>query len=191
LTGKGFFRLSCAVALGLTLNVSDLYAGEHNWTWMKGSDLRDQEAEYGMLLYEQASNDPGARTSFASWTGDDGILYMYGGDASYDENYYGLKGDMWKYDPSSNNWIWIEGSCSYYSYPEFGMIEVADSANTPGGRAPSSWWKDSAGDFWMFGGSGYDASGHYGKQKDMWRYNPDSNTWAWIKGPGVYNQFGI
>ena len=34
----------------------------------------------------------------------------------------------------------------------------------------------------MFGGQGYDSSGHLGTMNDLWQYNSTAGTWTWVSG---------
>jgi len=45
---------------------------------------------------------------------------------------------------------------------------------TPGGRSNSTAWVDKNGQFWLFGGLGYDSTSKTGNGflNDMWRYLP-------------------
>ncbi|MGA2726325.1 MAG: hypothetical protein ABSE96_00840 [Terracidiphilus sp.] len=58
---------------------------------------------------------------------------------------------------------------------------------------------DANGNFWLFGGGGYDAAGNVGSLSDLWEFNPSANQWAWMSGsntasaygePGVYGTLG-
>ncbi|MGA9672280.1 MAG: chitobiase/beta-hexosaminidase C-terminal domain-containing protein, partial [Terracidiphilus sp.] len=78
--------------------------------------------------------------------------------------------------------------------------------NTPGGRSDASGWIDSSGNFWIFGGQGYDAKGSFGLLNDLWEFIPATNRWTWMGGsstlivmdtqndygrPGVYGALGV
>jgi hypothetical protein len=55
-------------------------------------------------------------------------------------------------------------------------------------------WKDSSGDFWLFGGYGYDQNGTLGDLNDLWEYNLDAGVWTWIGGSSsaaVSGTYGI
>jgi len=51
-----------------------------------------------------------------------------------------------------------------------GTLGTAAAGNLPGARYWTSSWTDSSGDFWLFGGVGYDATGATGYLNDLWRY---------------------
>jgi hypothetical protein len=58
-------------------------------------------------------------------------------------------------------------------------------------------WVDSTGALWLFGGLGYSASGTSGQLNDLWKYDPATTNWTWIKGadftnqPGTYGMRGV
>src|ERR1035441_6276767 len=61
-----------------------------------------------------------------------------------------------------------------------------------------------SGNFWLFGGDGFDANGNWGELNDLWEFEPSTNKWAWMGGsstpgcvandfcgePGVYGTLG-
>jgi N-acetylneuraminic acid mutarotase len=58
----------------------------------------------------------------------------------------------------------------------------AEGASYPGGRDEETTWTDSTGNFWLFGGYGYDAIGNLGYLNDLWVFFPSENQWAWMGG---------
>ncbi len=83
----------------------------------------------------------------------------------------------------SGAWTWMKGSPYVIggvndSLGVYGVKGVADSNNVPNPRSKMIYWKDSQGDFWFFGGTGY-----FGWQNDIWKYNVASNRWTWMHGP--------
>jgi N-acetylneuraminic acid mutarotase len=50
-------------------------------------------------------------------------------------------------------------------------------------------WTDSSGNFWLFGGFGYDSNGSQGTLNDLWKYS--SGEWSWESGSKLVNQLGI
>ena len=61
----------------------------------------------------------------------------------------------------------------------------------PGARYAASTWSDSSGNFWLFGGAGYDSTGGAGNLNDLWRYSASSNEWTWIGGGDADNAAGV
>jgi hypothetical protein len=84
------------------------------------------------------------------------------------------------------------------------------AGNFPGGRSLAVSWTDSSGNFWLFGGTGYDSAGDNGNLNDFWEFDPSLGQWAWMDGnatesgctifplgniycsgqPGVYGKLG-
>ncbi len=93
-------------------------------------------------------------------------------------------------------WTWNAGSNTANATGVYGTQDTAATSNLPGARYSGSSWTDSAGNFWLFGGVGYAASGAAGDLNDLWEYIPASHEWTWIAGgtvpnaPGVYGALG-
>ena len=170
------------------------------WTWMSGIDaLPDcsptstyvcgNPGVYGTLGLPAPGNLPGARISTTTWTDLAGNLWLFGG-LGYDENDdYGELNDLWEFSPLSRQWTWqgggntAVGNCvSPVDSPIcgsagiYGTKGVADVANTPGGRDSAMGWTDGSGNLWLFGGEGFDGSGHYGDLNDLWMMQEASSV---------------
>ena len=109
-----------------------------------------------------------------------------------------------------NQWAWVGGSSTIvpmmYAAGRpgvYGTLGTPALGNIPGGRLGATTWTDSNGNFWFFGGGGYDAIGKNGLANDLWEFNPLTNQWAWMGGsstwsdirgyygvPGVYGTLG-
>src|SRR5690606_13420083 len=50
--------------------------------------------------------------------------------------------------------------------------------NWPGSKSESVTWTDTLGRFYIFGGA-YNGQNSFNQ---VWRFNPDSSTWAWMHG---------
>ena len=81
----------------------------------------------------------------------------------------GLLNDLWNYDPTTLEWVWVSGSDTGYQAGVYGIRGAGDPSNVPGGRNIAVSWiaQDS---FWLFGGYGYDMTGNDGHLNDLWRY---------------------
>ncbi|MCX6272089.1 MAG: gliding motility-associated C-terminal domain-containing protein, partial [Bacteroidetes bacterium] len=84
-------------------------------------------------------------------------------------------------------WTWMQGKDSVKVPPVYGIQNVPSPLNTPGSRMSSPHWKDSDGNFWLFGGYFGLPGGFY---NDLWRFDPQSLQWAWVSGPNVANSPG-
>jgi N-acetylneuraminic acid mutarotase len=162
----------------------------NQWTWLKGSNIMKQFGTYGSQGVPNPSNTPGARYEAVSWTGTDGSLYLFGGFYFFDMANWGYLNDLWKYDIATNQWMWIKGSNGINQAGDYGTQGVPAPANTPGARQYSVPWKGSDGTFYLFGGEGFDSTGNAGLLNDLWRFNPATNQWTWLKGPNMRNQPG-
>ena len=157
-----------------------------NWTWISGSNTVDQSGTYGTLGVAHSDNIPGARNASVSWIDSSNNLWLFGGNG-YDSAGYGDKlNDLWKYD--GTNWTWMSGSNVIDQSGNYGTKGTPAGTNVPGARWYSLSWTDSSGDFWLFGGQGYDSTGTYGELNDLWRF--DGTDWTWIAGTNAADQNG-
>src|ERR1019366_10330806 len=92
---------------------------------------------------------------------------------------------------SFGQWTWDAGSSSANTSGVYGIQDTAAASNLPGARYGSSSWTDSSGNFWLFGGVGYDSTGTAGYLNDLWRYSPSSAQWTWVSGADASNASGI
>ncbi len=87
-----------------------------------------------------------------------------------------------------NTWAWVSGVNGVNQAGSYGVQGVASSSKQPGARTGSVSWQDASGNFWLFGGKGYDNGGAFGKLNDLWRW--DGTNWTWISGSKIINQPG-
>jgi len=172
------------------------------WTWIGGSSTPNQPGVYGTKGAASPSNIPGAREAATSWTDGSGNLWLFGGIA-YDSlgGYAADINDLWKLNPSDGAWAWVSGSnVNALTSPApgvYGTQGLPSTTNVPGARDSAAGWADRSGNLWLFGGYGYDSTGTFGALNDLWRFNPGTNTWAWISGSdavfasGVYGIQGV
>ena len=184
----------------------------NEWTRMSGEITIDNPGIYGTLGTPSAANLPGARLGSASWTDANGNLWLFGGFGYDSALNVGYLNDLWEFDPATNAWAWMGGSsllqatCYGGAVAEcghpgiYGALRQPGSQNVPGGRYYASYWTDKNGDFWLFGGAGYDVNGNLGELNDLWEFNPSTNLWTWMGGsdvvgsnggqPGIYGTMG-
>src|ERR1035437_3079574 len=84
-------------------------------------------------------------------------------------------------------WTWMNGS-NVNDAPVWGTQGAFDPANTPIGLYEACQWTDLNGKFWLYGGLD---SGTFNQYSDLWEFDPAINQWAWIKGPGVVQEFPV
>jgi N-acetylneuraminic acid mutarotase len=85
---------------------------------------------------------------------------------------------------------WMNGSTFSNTPGKYGVQGAPSLTYNPGGREGAASWKDMQGNFWLFGGNGYDYIGNSDKLNDLWKYNPVTNEWTWVKGSNVIAQVG-
>ncbi|MGD1106386.1 MAG: chitobiase/beta-hexosaminidase C-terminal domain-containing protein [Terracidiphilus sp.] len=180
------------------------------WTWMGGDSstggLDSLPGVYGTLGTPAAGNNPGSREGAVSWTDNKGNLWLFGGN-----NDGMFLNDLWEFNPFTNEWAWMGGSstapasctpadCSLSGI--YGELGTPAAGNNPGARFWASSWTDKNGNFWLFGGYGYDSVANLGYLNDLWEFNPSTNEWTWMSGsstvpgfneggqPGVYGTLG-
>lgn len=170
------------------------------WAWVAGSSslpgsYSAAPGAYGTLGTPASGNTPGGRNYAQSWTDSSGNLWLFGGlySSSSQWSYFN---DLWKFDPVAREWTWMNGSStvgttcpvvvSNASYcgrgGTYGAQGTPAASNTPGGRYHAATWTDSSGNFWLYGGLGFDSNGNWGALSDLWQFNPSTNQWAWMSG---------
>ena len=160
------------------------------WTWVSGSDTRDQKGTYGTLGTADSSNVPGGRYTAVSWLDPQGRLWLFGGEGLDSAGSRGDLNDLWKYDPTTLLWTWVSGSGTHGQKGTYGTQGTADWSNIPGARSTAISWLDSGGRFWLFGGYAYDSAGNFGSLNDLWKYDPTTLEWTWVSGRSTRSQAG-
>lgn len=161
------------------------------WTWVSGSNLNNQPGIYGTKGTASVNNVPGARQNLVSWVDTSGDFWLFGGLGIDSTGTGGELNDLWKYDPTTKTWTWKSGSNLVNQYGVYGTEGVAAPNNVPGARFGANSWVDASGNLWLFGGFGWDPTGIVGLLNDLWRYSPTTNTWTWMSGSNIANQYGV
>lgn len=170
-------------------NLNDLWKYNPNtnlWTWISGSNTSSAYGVYGTQGVAATTNIPGSRSGGTSWRDASGNLWMFGG-LGHNESNLGYLNDMWEYNPNTNQWVWQNGSKLVDIPGVYGIRGIAGHLNNPGSRIGATSWTDSSGNLWMFGGVNLTAH----RFNDLWKYNPNSNQWAWISGESTTDAIGI
>ncbi len=179
--------LTCLSFLLSSVSSNAQITTSSQWTWMKGDSTKNALSVYGTQGVAAAGNKQGGRLGDVSWTDAAGNLWLFGGN---DPNYNFLN-DLWKYDPATNRWTWVKGDSTVNQRGVYGIQGTPAVTNKPGGRAYSMAWTDANGNFWLFGGTGYAASGNSMRLNDLWKYTPATNQWTWVKGDSIAYQQGV
>ena len=184
-------------ASGAPDSLNDLWVYDpatNMWAWVSGSTGVDANGVYGTRGIAASGNSPGARFNAMNWTDSAGHLWMFGGVGMNTVGANGRLNDLWSYDPSLEQWTWVAGSNTIEATGVYGVVGVAASSNSPGGRVGGMSLIDSDGHLWLFGGFGPDADGNEAFLDDLWSYDPSTQCWTWVSGPSaqppLYGQFG-
>jgi N-acetylneuraminic acid mutarotase len=156
--------------------VAQTTTAPNEWTWAGGSIDGGEPPVMGTLGTPAAGNIPALRYQATTWIDTSGNLWLFGGSAGAEFN------DLWKFNPATNEWAWMAGSSTGNKAGNYGTMGTPSAQNVPGGREDASGWTGSDGNFWLFGGYGYDASGILGVLNDLWEYNPSTGEWTWMSG---------
>jgi len=155
----------------------------------------DQGGVYGSL---GSPGIPGGRYGAATWTDGAGNLWMFGGNSGG-----GLLNDLWEFNASSytgsynsltgapytstpGQWNW-QGGSNFAG--QKGIYTGAVGTLVPGARVNAVSWKDGSGNFWLFGGYGFDGSSNEGFLSDLWEYT--AGNWVFVSGNMTTSQNGI
>ncbi len=165
----------------------------NQWTWMGGASGGGSSSGnyvYPAVNVAATSNIPNPRNSSAFWKDLNGNFWLFGGQA-YLNNTGGLQNDLWEYIPANATWTLVGGSTTQNATGIYGTAATAASTNFPGARQQATTWTDTAGNFWLFGGSGYDSIGSVGYLNDLWKFSPTTQQWTWISGSNLINAVGV
>jgi N-acetylneuraminic acid mutarotase len=152
------------------------------WTWVGGSNGPDSQGAYGTLGIAAGGNLPPARMSGSAWVDASGNFWLFGGLGLSGSNISQQYGDLWEYEPGSQMWAWVGGSNLPDASGVYGTEGTGAASTVPGARSAAVAWTDSAGNFWMSGGYGYDAQRSVGNLNDLWEYNLSTSIWTWMSG---------
>jgi gliding motility-associated-like protein len=175
-------RIMAVIALtAATLQVN---AQPGTWTWMHGTSSYNAPGNSGTQGVFAPANYPPALYEACEWTDADGNFWLFGG--LFDANNM-----MWKFDVSLNQWAWMTGTLVQNAPPVYGTQGVPSVTNTPSCRTLGTLtWTDRAGNLWLFGGYGQDVNGVAGMMSELWKFNPLTLEWTWVRGSNLANALG-
>jgi N-acetylneuraminic acid mutarotase len=193
---------------GVQLNPDGSYAAVLNdlwsyspttglWTWVGGSNTPNAIGVYGKQGVAAAGNIPGARMGASVWQDASNNVWLFGGLGLNTSGLAQEYSDFWTYSPTSGEWTWAGGSNTPNAGGVYGTQRAGLAGNQPGARVAATSWKDSAGNFWLFGGYGYAEPNYVGNLNDLWEYNLGTGVWTWIGGSsstaatGTYGTQGV
>jgi hypothetical protein len=139
----------------------------------------------GGLIIEEAQSgfgpagSPAARLGATAWTDKSGNFWLFGGsDGGHFLN------DLWEYNHSTlnpSNYTTTEGQWTFQGGSGSDQPGIYTGATpSPGSRTNAVTWVDAAGNFWLFGGFGYDGQSVLGFLNDLWEYT--GGKWVFVSG---------
>src|SRR5579871_1478376 len=78
-----------------------------------------------------------------------------------------------------NEWGWMGGSDTQGKAGIYGTLGTSAPGNVPGARGGAASARDGKGNFWLFGGIGFDSAGAFDSLNDLWEFNVSTNQWTW------------
>jgi len=160
--------------------------GHNEWAWMTGAHAINPLGTYGTLGSPASANTPGGRQSPATWTDASGNFWLFGGYGQASQPALLPLSDLWEF--SAGEWTWIGGPNIAGQSGDYGSLGVSSSTDIPGARFEAASWTDASGNFWLFGGEGFDSVGNEADLNDLWKYS--AGEWTWMGGSSVANQNG-
>lgn len=149
---------------------------------MSGNSTANAEGVYGSKGVASKANTPGGRLGANSWVDSSGNFWLFAGLGIDSTNSGGgILDDLWEFDTTNKEWIWMGGSSAgasgiFTSQPGvYGTPGTPAPSNVPGNRFDAVSWIDSSGNLWLFGGVGVALNGSSDDNSDLndlWRYQP-------------------
>ncbi len=146
----------------------------NEWTWMDGPSSCNQVGVYGALYQSSDTSLPPPRhEANTGWTDAQNNLWLFGGYA-----FGGDYNDLWRYNITSAQWTWMGGSNQENNPGNYGVMGVENTTNTPAARSSYTHWIN--GNYlYLSGGGSFVTNSVF---SDVWRFNMNTNNWAWIGG---------
>jgi N-acetylneuraminic acid mutarotase len=173
--GEGYDSVGTQGGYALLNDLWKYSPSTSEWTWMSGSNVAFAVATYGTEGTAAAGNAPGSRYGGFTWADSSGDLWLFGGWTQQNPTSENLFNDLWRYSTSTGEWTWMGGSDAPNEDGIYGTLGTAAAGNIPGAREDGVSWTDSSGNFWIFGGKGYDSVGTDGGTaytNDFFKFTP-------------------
>ncbi len=158
-------------ASGQQGNVSDMWRFNpvtEEWTWIAGSKDVDESASYGNKGVAAAGNTPGGRYWSPAWVDSRGDFWMFGGCLNIPGVFNGTFNDTWKFDRSTNQWVWMHGQQGINQPGSYGTVGIPSPSNCPTPRRIKWAWETGPDEIITFGAWGYENGANY-VRSDLWR----------------------
>lgn len=158
-----------------------------DWVWYSGYKTRSAAGFYNL---KGSSGIPGGRYEQSMVLDGSGNLWLFGGTDG--ANHY--FDDLWKTPTTgatAGTWIWVGGDNTTNKGGIYNTKTVTAMSNKPGSRSGAALMSDGAGDFWLFGGYGFDVNTNPGLLNDLWQYSTATGQWTWVAGDDIRSQAAV
>ncbi|MBK8092952.1 MAG: choice-of-anchor D domain-containing protein [Verrucomicrobiaceae bacterium] len=150
-------------------------AAPYEWTWVAGSSTAGLPEVYGTKGVAALGNRPA--DGGVSGRDSTGKVWLYSNN------------NVWRYDPATGFWTWLNGEGAGVPAANWGTKGVEAPTNHPGSRILAIMAWDQSGRLWLYGGARADINGQTGDLNDLWRYDGNTNQWTWMTGGNVRFSF--
>jgi N-acetylneuraminic acid mutarotase len=165
------------------------YSQTNEFIWESGFNTRNMAPVFGTKGISNPAHYPGSREDAVCWSDAQGNVWLFGGKNPQITSSNGHSmNDLWKYNPTTNEWTWMTGSNVPSSSGSYGSIGFPAASNNPPARYAAAAWTDNSGNLWMFGGIKEPGSGVSPLYNDLWKYNTTTNQWTWVSGSNATDQ---
>ena len=166
---------ACLIVFLFCVSVTNIGVAQGGmWTWVHGDSIQNSMGNPGVMGIADPGNIPPAMYEPCYWIDNNDNLWIYGGFRATGQLYAAL----WKYNPYTNLWTWVQGSSTPNQNPVYGTQGIPSPSNTPGSRNCSLTWTDANGNLWMMGGYTI-ANATLG---DLWKLDTTTLEWTWMNG---------
>ncbi len=179
--------------LVLFISIISLLQGKSQtaqFAWMAGSTYSNQIGAFGTKGVSTPTNMPSSREEAYSCSDNSNNFWMFGGNGHSPLGNLGALNDLWKYNSSINEWVWVSGGNTINLAGNYGTKSVSSTTNNPGGRYAGVTWNDNNGNIWIFGGYGNGSAVSAGYLNDLWKYTIATGEWTWVSGSNAISQQG-
>ena len=118
-------------AIGYLNDLWEYSVSTNMWTWKGGSNLANQNGNFGTLNVTAATNVPSAR-GFSTVQNISGVVWLFGGFGNDSAGTQDNLNDLWEYTISSGEWTWVGGSNLVDEVGFYGTKGTAAMANMAG-----------------------------------------------------------
>jgi len=106
----GGYGIDKAGVFGYLNDLWKYNSATNQWTWVGGGDLVNRIGTIGNKQTASVNNIPSSRSRSNSWVDASGNLWVFGGYGLDVNSSYGYLNNLWKYNISTNQWTWVNGS---------------------------------------------------------------------------------